>query len=188
LPTPRRTSAQEIVAAARELLESSGIEAVTMKEVADRVGVKAPSLYKHVRDRADLLHRVTNAVAIELAGVLDDAATGADPREDLRAIAAAFRQWAHGAPAAYTLLTSRVPEEWRADQELNIRTSEAIRNSIAKLVGEERTLEAARTFVAFAHGFVSLELAGTFRLGGEPSAAYDFGIDTLISALAPSGS
>jgi AcrR family transcriptional regulator len=188
LPTPRRTSADEIVTVARELLESSGVEAVTMKEVADRVGVKAPSLYKHIRDRADLLHRVANAVAVELAGVLDDAAKGADPRDDLRAIAAAFRVWAHGSPAAYTLLTSRVPEEWRVDQELNLRTSEAIRRSIAQLVGEERTLGAARTFVAFAHGFVSLEIAGTFRLGGEPSSAYDFGIETLIGALEASAS
>jgi hypothetical protein len=40
--------------------------------------------------------------------------------------------------------------------------------------------------VAFAHGFVSLEVAGTFRLGGEPSTAYDLGIEMLIEAMANS--
>ena len=38
--------AQEIVAAARELLEEEG--AVSMRRLADRLGIKAPSLYKHL--------------------------------------------------------------------------------------------------------------------------------------------
>ena len=183
MPTPPRTSTEEIVSAARELLESRGIEAVTMKEVAERVGVKAPSLYKRVRDRADLLHQVANGVAVELAAVLDEAATTGDPRRDLAALATAFRAWAHGAPAGYSLLTSPVPDEWRVDPELNVRTSAAIRRATAELVGDEQALDAARTFVAFAHGFVSLEIAATFRLGGDPSTAYDFGIETLIGAM-----
>jgi len=187
LPTPSRTSTTEIIAAARELLESGGVEALTMADVADRVGVRAPSLYKRVRDQADLLHRVANDAAVELAAVLDEAATSGDPKQDLRAIAAAFRAWAHRSPAAYSLLTSRVPEDWRVDPDLNARTSAAIRRSASQLVGDERTLDAARTFVAFAHGFVSLEVAGTFRLGGEPSSAYDLGIEMLIQAMATSG-
>jgi AcrR family transcriptional regulator len=184
MPTPARTSIDEIVGAARQLLESRGVEAVTMKEVAYRVGVKSPSLYKRIRDRDDLLHRVANAVAEELATVMDGAATTGNPKQDLRAIAGAFRAWAHQSPAAYTLLTSRVPDEWRVDAELNIKTSAAIRAAISQLVGESRTLDASRLYVAFAHGFVSLEIAGTFRLGGDPSTAYHEGIDTLIGAIA----
>lgn len=51
------------------------------------------------------------------------------------------------------------------------------------LGGPEQALESARLVVAWAHGFVSLELAGAFRLGGDVDAAFDFGIDRLTDAL-----
>ncbi len=50
MPTPERTSLAEIVTQAARLLESGGPAAVTMQAVAAAVGVKAPSLYKRVRD------------------------------------------------------------------------------------------------------------------------------------------
>ena len=46
--------AREIVAAARELLEAEG--SVSMRRLADRLGIKAPSLYKHLRDKGALEH------------------------------------------------------------------------------------------------------------------------------------
>jgi hypothetical protein len=61
----------------------------------------------------------------------------------------------------------------------------------AGLGGPEQALERARLVVAWAHGFVSMELAGAFRLGGDVDAAFDFGIDRLTDALTrtvPSGS
>jgi hypothetical protein len=44
-------------------------------------------------------------------------------------------------------------------------------------------LEAARTMVAWAHGFVTMELAGGFRLRGDLTAAYDVGIETILAGV-----
>ena len=54
---------------------------------------------------------------------------------------------------------------------------------MARLVGEMDALEGARTLVAWAHGFVTMELAGAFRLGGDLEAAYAFGIDAILSGV-----
>ena len=64
MPTPERTTLDEIVAAARDLLEDGGPARVTMQAVAQRVGVRAPSLYKRVRDRDALLTLVSTSISL----------------------------------------------------------------------------------------------------------------------------
>jgi hypothetical protein len=51
---------------------------------------------------------------------------------------------------------------------------------------DDPALEAARLFVAFAHGFVSMELAGAFRLGGDVDRAWRTGVATIVDAVADS--
>jgi AcrR family transcriptional regulator len=48
----------EILAAARELFARKGEQAVTMRAVAERVGVTATAIYRHYRDKAALLERM----------------------------------------------------------------------------------------------------------------------------------
>lgn len=188
MPTPARTSTREIVGAARALIDNDGIEAVTMKEVAARVGVRPPSLYKRVRDRSELIRQLANSIGAEMGDVLENAATSGDPVSDLESIAVAFRVWALENANAYALLTTPVPDEWRVAADVNVRMSASFVRAAAALVGPDRGLEAARTFAAFAHGFVSLENAGTMRLGGDLDVAYEFGIKAVIRAISNSAS
>ena len=50
-------------------------------------------------------------------------------------------------------------------------------------IDDPYALEAGRTLVAWAHGFVSMELAGGFRLGGDLDAAYATGIDLILAGI-----
>jgi len=54
----------------------------------------------------------------------------------------------------------------------------------AALVGEDDALPAARTVTAWANGFVTMELSGAFRLGGDVDRAFDYGVERLADALA----
>jgi Tetracyclin repressor-like, C-terminal domain len=111
------------------------------------------------------------------------AAGSGDARQDLHEMARAHRAFAHEYPETYRLLWSRVPKDWRVDAELNVRASEPVFRAVGALVGEADTLMAARTFVAWAQGFVSMELAGAFRFGGDVDAAFDYGLARLTAAL-----
>ena len=54
----------EIIGAARRILEAGGPETLTMRRVADELGIQAPSLYKHFASKAELeLALVTDAMA-----------------------------------------------------------------------------------------------------------------------------
>ncbi|MEJ7803630.1 MAG: TetR-like C-terminal domain-containing protein [Candidatus Limnocylindria bacterium] len=184
MPTPARTSVDEIVAAGRSILEAEGLDGLTMQRVADAVGVRAPSLYKRVRRRADLVRLIVEDVAGELTETLDAAAGTGDPRRDLRALADAIRAFAHAQPEAYRLVFSPLSDVNQPDADRLARASAAVLRTAAALSGSEQALEAARTVVAWAHGFISMELAGAFRLGGDVDDAYEFGVERLGAALA----
>ena len=66
MPTPPRTSVADIVAAGRDILEADGPPGLTMQAVAARVGVRAPSLYKHVKDRDSLVGLVADDTVRDL--------------------------------------------------------------------------------------------------------------------------
>jgi AcrR family transcriptional regulator len=184
MPTPARTSVDEIVRAGRAILEAEGVQELSMLRVARAVGVRAPSLYKRVRDRSELVRLIAEDVARELTATLDAAAVSGNPRQDLRALVDAFRAFARSHPEGYRLLFSRLPDGSWLDPELTARASAALLRTAAALAGGVHSLEAARTVVAWAHGFVSMELAEAFRLGGDVDRAYAFGVERLAAAIA----
>ena len=106
MPALAQTSTAAVVTAGRRLLEEHGPDALTMRGVADAVGVRPPSLYKRVRGRADLLRLILDDVADELAAALDAAASSGDPAADLRSMGAAYRRFAHANPVAFTLMNA----------------------------------------------------------------------------------
>lgn len=184
MPTPARTSLAEIVAAGRSILESEGLDALTMQRVAGVVGVRAPSLYKRVRSRGELISLVVEDVARELSTTVAGSARSGDRVRDLHAIARAFRRFGLDHPRSFALIFGPLPEDVRPGLDAVAPATQAVLAIAADLAGPERALEGARTVVAWAYGFVSMELAGAFRLGGDIEAAFDFGVEHLALALA----
>ncbi|GLY03877.1 TetR-like C-terminal domain-containing protein [Actinoplanes sp. NBRC 101535] len=180
MPTPDRTSLAEIVEAGRDILESAGAAGLTMQAVAVRVGVRAPSLYKRVRSRDDLLALITAATVRDLGTRLAAAGSTGDPRQDVALLIRAFRAYAHERPIGYGLIFGPV----QPGTDYLGPAVEPVLRVAAALAGPEHALEAARTLTAWAHGFVTMELAGAFNLGGDVEAAFTFGVDRLIDALA----
>lgn len=185
MPTPDRTSLEEIVRAGRAILEAEGPGRLTMQAVADRVGVRAPSLYKRVRSREALIGLIAEDVVTDLGSKLDAvaAANAVDSRNQLSEFAHAFRTFAHANPQGYHLIFAG-SDATRPNPDLLARASTSVLHVAAAIAGPEHALEAARTITAWANGFISMELADAFRLGGDVDDAYEFGIARLAAALA----
>ena len=80
MPTPTRITPEALRTAAREVLERDGRDGLTMQAVAAALGVRAPSLYKHVRDRDALVRLAAEEVAVELGELMNEAIAGRDDR------------------------------------------------------------------------------------------------------------
>lgn len=189
MPTPTRITPESLRAAARTVLERDGREGLTMQAVATMLGVRAPSLYKHVRDRDDLVRVVVDDVSRELRDRLDPvlADAGADAATAVRAIAEVARRFAHEHPNGYALVFAPLPRAASPDRAALGHGAAALLEAARRLVGEEHALDAARTLTAWMHGFTSMELAGAFRLGGEVDAAWSYGLERVVAGLAGDG-
>ena len=182
-PAPARTSNAEIVTAARALLEAGGLDAVTMQAVAVRVGVRAPSLYKRFPSRGALIAAIATATLEELGEQLAPLSHRPDASAGLRELALAYRAFAWANPRAFELLSMNLSLDWRPSVEDTARASAPVLTLAERLVGPDRALEAARLVTAFANGFIAMELAGAFRLGGDVERSYRYGVDALVDAL-----
>jgi TetR/AcrR family transcriptional regulator, tetracycline repressor protein len=116
-----RIDRSAIVAAALDVLDDGGIDAVTVRAVAARLGVQAPSLYHHVRGKRELLDEMGTAVQRRVVEALTGREPGARWTDDLVAYAHALRSayLAHRDGArtfSGTLITDpavlRAPEAW----------------------------------------------------------------------------
>lgn len=162
----------EVVADAGEVGAEGGPARVTMQAVADRVGVRAPSLYKRVRDRDALLALAATAAAEDLAARL---ATSGDT---FAGIARTYRAFAHAHPERFRLIVGGP-----ADPDVLARVAEPVLRVAEDSVGSDRALDAARLVTAWATGFLTMELAGAFRLGGDVDEAFEYGLERLTAAL-----
>ncbi len=87
-PRPPATR-EEIVAAARSMVVSDGVDALSMRKLAAELGLAPTAIYWHVGDRDELLHAVFEAMLAELPTVR---ATGRTPRVRVAAVARAVRK------------------------------------------------------------------------------------------------
>lgn len=96
---------QRIVSAALELLDDVGLEAITMRRLAERLGVKAASLYRHVRDKDELLV----LLADEVSGTIPLVSPEGPWKERLTEMARNFRRAVAAHRDAARLLASTAP-------------------------------------------------------------------------------
>jgi AcrR family transcriptional regulator len=156
--------ARQIVSTARRLLEAEGPEALSMRRIADALGIKAPSLYKHLPDKRALEAALISDGFAELAAAFERAPG------NLEALAAAYRAFATAHPHLYRLMTDRpLPRE-----RLAAGVEDRAAQPIVDAVGGDPDM--ARAVWAFAHGMTILELNERFPPDAELDAAWRAGI------------
>lgn len=161
MPAPRtrgKLSRARILKAALELVDLDGLEALTMRRVAEQLKVDPMSLYNHVDGKEALLDGIAEALWDEV----QLPSGGTEWRDALRGFATALRGMAHAHPHAYPLLMAR-----------GIMTApelSAIDGAIGALEGaglsRDRAAEMIRTLFAYAVGYGMLELSTPPPAGG----------------------
>lgn len=153
----------QIVDAARVLVDRGGPTALTMRALAEQLGIRAPSLYKHFPDKGAVEAEVITLAMRELADALATAGS-------LTELAATYRAYALAHPHLYRLMNSGpLPRHL-----LPPGVEDATALPLVRAVGGDPNR--ARALWAFAHGMVILELDGRFPPDADLDSAWRTGL------------
>jgi AcrR family transcriptional regulator len=152
--------------------------------LAQRLGVKQPTLYKHVDGTAGLHREMAVQAKLELADVLRRSAVGKSGDEALIAISSAYRTWATEHPGRYAA-TVRAPAPGDTKDEEASREVLVVVTSILDGFGifGDDAIDATRALRAALHGFVSLESSGGFGLPTDVNRSFERLVRGLVSVI-----
>jgi AcrR family transcriptional regulator len=179
-------TAAVIVATAADLVDEAGAAALTLVAVAERHGVRPPSLYNHVDGLADLRRRVAVDAVDRLAEACRAAAMGRSGPEALGAVAIAYRSWALDHPGTYALIQVARPgdEEWERSAGRLLEPIIAILAGMG--VDGDDAIHATRAFRSALHGFVMLETGSGFGIDLPVETSFHHLVDTIVAGIARS--
>ncbi|GAA1531872.1 TetR/AcrR family transcriptional regulator [Dactylosporangium maewongense] len=166
--TPR---AREIVRTARELLEREGPDALSMRRLGAHLGIRASSIYEHVRDKQALEAALISVGFEEQAELFTRAVERSD--DPIASLTAAYRDFACRQPNLYRLMTER---PLRRDL-ITPGVEEAAAMPLVNATGGD--LERARAIWAFAHGMAILELNHRFPPHADVDTTWRNGVDAF---------
>lgn len=173
-----------IVTAAAAIADLNGLENVTLTAVANRLGVRKPSLYNHINGLPDLRGQLAIWGTNQLKTRISEAAIGKANQDAIHAIANAYRLFAHQRPGLYRAILSS-PDRQNMDLKAAIQSMMAVISTVLEpygLVSSDKT-HAIRGLSSLMHGFVALEAEGWFVMPIDQEESYHRLINTFIHGL-----
>jgi AcrR family transcriptional regulator len=171
VPYPQKLNELQILEEAARLVDEAGIEALSTRVLAGRLGVRASSLYRYFPDKNHLVRAVSAKFLAELAEEVDR-------QESLRGMARAYWNYGIRFPNRYEVLVYRASENVQPSSNVKFQVTEPLHELTRRLV-PERSLMAARVLWSYLHGAVSLRLAWPTRDGLDPEGAFEVGISAF---------
>jgi AcrR family transcriptional regulator len=174
-----------VVEEAARIADEVGLPQLTMAALANRLGVRQPSLYKHVDRLAGLQRSLAVRAKLELADVLARATVGRSREDAISAMALAYRHWAKRRPGMYAA-TVRAPAPGDADDEAASNAAVTVVADVLAgyhLAGDD-LIDAIRALRSALHGFVTIEASGGFGLPVDVDHSFDRLVSALVGAFA----
>jgi AcrR family transcriptional regulator len=193
MPHPRQIAAHDVLRRAIDLLEANrrarlgakggtdeeAREELSLRAVARRLGVKAPSLYRYFADKAALERAVAEEGSRLLLESMKEALGSKTGRRAFAAAAGAYMLFAEENPALYAFMMT-AESLGASDSPTGKRLWELVLRTIGGISGNPDDTPMAVAFWSFLHGFVSLEQAGRFAPSG-PGGGFEAGLEALLA-------
>ncbi|WP_245594389.1 TetR/AcrR family transcriptional regulator [Actinospica robiniae] len=179
-------SKAEVIAEGAALADDVGFAALAMAPLAQRLGVRPPSLYKHVAGLAELQHGIATLAITELDRSVRVAVHGLSGPDALAALIRALRDYALAHPGRYAATIGE--KSTGPNDPLLCAGNRIIEVMTAVLrgyrLGEDDMVHALRLLRCVFHGFALLELGQGFRRQDSQESSFAWMMGCLDRGLA----
>ncbi len=174
---------------AARLVDSEGLEGLTLGTLAERLGIRTPSLYHYVAGLPGLQRELALMAHRMLAGCLARAAIGKARDEAVMALADAFRSFIKDHPGLYALtvrsaLLAGVPDDDMERAQAEVLSVLTAVMASYRLNGED-AIHAIRGLRSIGHGFATLEAARGFGIMLDLDESYHRLVSMYLAGLRP---
>ena len=164
-----------------DALDKDSPEQLSMRTLAQQLGLRASSLYHHYPDRASLEAAIASHAATQLHQAMLDAASQAESETGLAEAATAYVTFAREHPHLYAVLHApRPPALGTAGTGKDLWNF--VLSLVARVTGNADDTSSAVALWSFLHGYASLERSGLFGLSG-PQGALEQGLRALLTGM-----
>lgn len=175
----------DVVDAAQVIADEVGLDALTLAAIAQRLGIKPPSLYNHVDGVDGVRRQLAMRGARRTAELIEAVRTTRSAERAVRDLGHAYRRFALEHPGLYTATMETAV--LIADEDV-WRELDAAIAALEDLMGDlgippDRAVSAIRALRATFHGFVTLERSGGFGLPEDVDESFEATLDVLIAGL-----
>lgn len=176
-----------VVKEAAELADEVGLGRLTLAALAERLGIRQPSLYKHIESIAGLRRDVAVSAKRDLGEVLARASVGRSGADAVSAMSHAYRGWALQHPGRYEASNLMPAPDDVEDEAVSLAAIQVIADVLTayRLEGDD-AVDAIRAFRSTLHGFVSYESAGAFRWSADVDRSFGRLVAGFIASLGES--
>lgn len=173
-----------ILKTAADLADAEGIANVTLKALAEKLGVKPPSLYKHINGLEELNKSLMLYGWKSLEKKVTRAAVGKSKEDAIRAIFYAYRDYVKEHPGVFEAM------QWynMYQSEENLQATEEIVAVLFQVLSaydlqEEQKVHIVRMFRVFLQGFLMVEIHGGFGNPVSITESFDFSLEILLNGI-----
>lgn len=173
-----------VVTAGAALADEVGWANLTMGLLAARVGVRTPSLYKHINSLYALRRGIAVQAKRDLGAALVRATAGRSGPDAIHAFAATYRRWVLDHPGRYAATVRAPAPDDDEDRRLTDESLQILLDILACWATPGASaIDAARALRSALHGFATLESAGGFGLPRDIDRSYHSLVEALITGL-----
>ncbi|MFN8050658.1 MAG: TetR-like C-terminal domain-containing protein [Acidimicrobiales bacterium] len=173
-----------MVEAAEAMIDEPDSGPLTLAALAARLGVKQPSLYKHIDGMDDLRRSITVRAKHELATVMARSAVGKVGADAVTAMSHGWRNWAAAHPGRYAATVAAPADGDAEDQAASFEIINVALEVVSSfgLDGDD-VVDAIRALRTVLHGFVMLEVGGAFHLPADMDRSFDRLLAVLVAGF-----
>jgi AcrR family transcriptional regulator len=173
-----------LLQAAVELADQQGLEAVTLTSLAQKLGIRPPSLYNHVSGLQGLRSKLAVHGLQQLYARLTHACVGKSGDDAVLAFAETYMAFAKSHPGLYEATLRAAGAD---DKEMGKAGSEIVdlilRVMQAYQLEGEAAIHIVRGFRSLLHGFASLEQKGGFGIPLDLDVSVRLALDTFLAGI-----